>query len=56
MIAKQYEAGDHAALGMECHIQSLRLELANKKQIQYDSFLQGVRDLEAHGRILSLDS
>ncbi|KAI4230601.1 MAG: hypothetical protein LQ349_006162 [Xanthoria aureola] len=56
MIAKQYEAGDHAALGMECHIQSLRLELANKKQIQYGSFLQGVRDLEAHGRILSLDS
>ena len=56
MIAKQYEAGDHAALGMECHIQSLRLELANKKQIQYDSFLQGVRDLEARGRIFRLDS
>ncbi|KAL9024058.1 MAG: hypothetical protein Q9180_008012, partial [Flavoplaca navasiana] len=50
-----YEANDQEALGMECHIQSLRLELANKKQIQYDSFLQGVRELEAHGRILSLD-
>ncbi|KAL9635328.1 MAG: hypothetical protein Q9204_002665 [Flavoplaca sp. TL-2023a] len=55
MIAKQYEANDQEALGMECHIQSLRLELANKKQIQYESFLQGVRELEAHGRILSLD-
>ena len=55
MIAKQYEASDQAAPGMECHTQSLRLELANKKQIQYGSFLQGVRDLETHGRILSLD-
>ncbi|KAL8929070.1 MAG: hypothetical protein Q9172_000613 [Xanthocarpia lactea] len=55
MIAKQYEASDQAALGMECHIQSLHLKLANKKQIEYGSFLEGVRDLETHGRILSLD-